>query len=152
MWKKNMALFPFTYSLRLNRASILEYSWSHLRNLMDREKRVSAHTHASIRSGQLVPMCHLHCKRDRSPWLGLPSSGIYLLWKWLAHEIICLTMGSANAPQSMQKWKWDFCVQAGRFRLHRLWKKHATGCLLPFLFSTMKDAKEVCSRTSVQSP
>lgn len=147
-----MALFPFYLFYKAEQSLHPWICWSHLRNLMDREKGVFAHTHASIRSGQLVPMCHLHCKRNRSPWLGLPSSGIYLLWKWLAHEIICLTMGSANAPQSMQKWKWDFCVQAGRFRLHRLWKKHATGCLLPFLFSTMKDAKEVCSRTSVQSP
>ena len=63
-----------------------------------------------------------------------------------AHQVICLTLGSANGPQTMQKCKCNFCIQPMVFwwetGIAKLWGKHIMECFVPFLCSTMKDTEE----------
>lgn len=76
-----------------------------------------------------------------------------------AHQVICLTLGSANDPESMQKCKCNFCIQPRAFwweaGIAKLWGKHIMEWgFVPFLCSTMKDTEviKVHMISSLHSP
>lgn len=97
---------------------------------------------------------------DRSPFLGLPPPRIYFLRHRPAHGVIHLTLVKANTPQSMQKCRCGFCVQAGRFwwkagiaALNMRGKKMQRGAWCQFFVPGEEHWKviQVCTHSSIQS-